>query len=374
MSGRIRLLQITRTMVVGGMEEVVATLCRTVDRSRFEPAVLCLRGEGLLADELREEGIPILSIESDPSRPDYFAGFKVARMMREWRPDVVHTHNTTALLFGVFGAKLARVPRIIHTDHSRKYPERWHIGLAEYLLSHAVDHFVAVSDETAHDLANHLRIPTSKLITVLNGIQSVPCDDTIGAAKRQELGMPADAFVIGLAVRLVPQKGLPHLLDAVGLLRSRYPQIHLVLMGEGEQAEALRAQASRLGVEDVVHFLGVRRDVREVLQGLDAYVLSSTWEGLPMGLLEAMAAGRPIVATTVGGVQKALEHEVSGLLVEPGAPEQLATAIARLIDDPDLARRLGQSARQAFEDRFSARMMTSRYEALYLGAAETQTA
>lgn len=352
------------------MEQVIATLCRTVDPSRFESSVLCLREEGPLAEELRAEHVPILSIGSDPTRADYLASLKVARLLRKLRPDVIHSHNTTALLFGVSGAKLAGVPWVVHTDHSRVYPEQPHIRLAERFMSQWVDRFVAVSDTTADDLDRHLGIPRNRILTVANGIEGWRYRCTIDrAGKRSELGLPAEAFVVGVAARMVPQKGLGVLLDALHQLRSRCPTLRVALAGNGVVEQELRNQAAALDLRDRVHFLGLRRDVPALLQTLDVYVLPSIWEGLPMGLLEAMAASRPIVASSVGGISTAIEHEVSGLLVEAGQADQLAMAIERFVKQPEFARQMGAAAKRTFDEFFSAETMARRYESLYLRSA-----
>ncbi len=348
------------------MEQVIATLCRTVDPARFESSVLCLREEGPIAEELRAEQVPILAIVSDPTRADYLASLKVARLLREVRPDVIHTHNTTALLFGVSGAKVAGVQWVVHTDHSRVYPERPHIRLAEQFMSRWVDRFVAVSDATADDIGRHIGIPRERILTVTNGIEGWRYRRPIDrAAKRSELGIPVKAFVVGVAARMVPQKGLDILLEALHQLRSRCPLVHVALAGNGVVEQELRDQAAALGLRDRVHFLGLRRDIPALLQALDAYVLPSLCEGLPMGLLEAMAAGRPIVASEVGGVGTAIQHEVSGLLVEGGQADQLAMAIERLVEQPQFARQLGAAAERTFTEQFSAEAMARRYESLY---------
>ena len=189
----------------------------------------------------------------------------------------------------------------------------------------------------------------------------------MGAYERVTL--PAEAFVVGVAARMVAQKGLGFLLEALHQLRARCPTLHVALAGSGVVEQELRDQAAALALEDRVHFLGLRRDVPAVLQILDAYVLPSLSEGLPMGLLEAMAAARPIVATTSGGVGAAVEHEVSGLLVEPGQADQLASAFERFVEQPEFARQMGAAAERTFEEFFSAETMARRYESLYLRSA-----
>jgi len=238
-------------------------------------------------------------------------------------------------------------------------------------MSRWVDRFVAVSDTTADDLDRHIGIPRNRILTIANGIEGGRYRCQIDrVAKRSELGIPAEAFVAGVAARMVAQKGLEFFLEALHQLRSRCPTLHIVLAGSGVLEQELRDQAAALDLRDRVHFLGLRRDIPAVLQVLDAYVLPSLREGLPMGLLEAMATACPIVATATGGIGSVIEHEVSGLLVEGGQVDQLAAAIERLVEQPEFARKLGAAAERTFDERYTADIMACRYESLYERSAE----
>lgn len=366
-------MHISRTLGMGGMEQVVATLCRSVDPARFQSSVLCLKGRGPIANQLEAEGVPVFSIDSAEDDADYLAFRKVARWVRSHPVDVVHTHNTTALLFGALGARLGGVRTIVHTDHARLYPERWRIRMAENMLSRLTYRVVAVSEETRADLRRHIRIPAARLVTIPNGIDGSryrPAIDSPG--KRRELGLPAKGPIIGLGARLTEQKGIGCLLRAMYLLRERCPEAVLVIAGEGPSREALIALTHELGLEDRVWFLGLRLDMADLLQLFDVYALPSLWEGLPMALLEAMASELPIVASEVGGVATAVDAGVNGLLVPPDDPEGLADALYRLLTDASLRASMGASSLRLFESRFSATAMASAYEELYLrhGAGE----
>lgn len=363
---RVRVLQVTHDLGVGGLPRVVATLCAFIDREQFEVAVLCLNALGPLADELTSAGTPVQLLDQERRRPDYFAFLKVARLLRTERFDVVHTHNTQPFIDGGIGATLARVRTLVHTDHARNFPDKRRYIVAEHVLSHFAYRVVGVSEHTTANLRRYERIPQRKLLTIPNGIDArpyeLPFDPTV---KRQELGL-SDGPVVGFAGRLATQKGVAYLLEAMRLLLRRFPRLTLLVAGEGPLNPDLRRTARELGVESSVKFLGVRPDMPELYRLLDVFVLPSLWEGLPMVVLEAMAAGCPVVASGVGGVPSVVEHESSGLLVPPQRPDQIATEVGRLLDSSELRERFRQAGRVAFKQRFSAESMARRYEDVYL--------
>jgi glycosyltransferase involved in cell wall biosynthesis len=225
---------------------------------------------------------------------------------------------------------------------------------------------VGVSDHTSANLEKYEKIPTAKIETIPNGIDGSAFDIPVDRdAKRRELGIPGDAMIIGIAARLSPPKGVTHILRALPDIVARVPRVALIVAGEGPLEQDLRAETARLGLGDHVKFVGPRADMPELLKLFDLYVLPSVSEGLPMVLLEAMAAGCPIVATSVGGVPSAIEDGVNGLLVPPQNPAMLARAVVLALGDAALRRRLALAGKQAFAARFSAETMTRRYERLY---------
>lgn len=370
--GRTRVLHIVNGMGIGGLQRVVETLCETTDQDRFEVRVLSLGLLREIGEEMRSRGFRVDGLPgSDPSRPDRLSPLRVYRYLKASPVDVVHTHNTQAMIEGIPPAFLARVPIRIHTDHARLYPDRTAYILAERFVSYLTTQVVAVSGHTAMELRRHQKIPARKIITIPNGIDASayvdPGDGRFDvAAKRRELGLPERGPVIGLAARLAEQKGIIDLLEAMPILLGQFPDLNLLIAGEGELEDSLRESAAELGVLERTHFLGPRRDVPELYAVMDLFMLPSYWEGLPMALLEAMAAGLPTVGCDVGGVATAVRDGVNGLLVKPGRPKDLAAATARLLADPDLLTSYGQAAAKIFQETFSAEPMTRAYEALYL--------
>ncbi|MBT8403016.1 MAG: glycosyltransferase [Gemmatimonadetes bacterium] len=376
--GRTRLLQITHDLHVGGLPRVVDTLCRTIDRSRFDVEVLCLRDVGPLGEALRSDlGIAVHRLREDGDVPDRLAFMKIARFLRGRHFDVLHTHNTEPFVEGSLGGLLARVRTLVHTDHARPFPERWFTRrfdrnkrrylFAEWLASHFAWKVVGVSDHTTETLQRYGKIASSKVETIVNGIEGDRYDLPIDHAEaRRELGIPADAPVLGFASRLVEQKGLVYLFEALPAVRAAHPGAILLVAGEGNRRASLEAQARELGLTDAIRFLGVRLDVASLLKVFDLHVLPSLWEGLPMIILESMASGCATVATAVGGVPTAITDGRTGRLVPPKDPDALARTIIELLDDEEQRRALGEAARRRFQKRFTAEIMARQYEALYL--------
>lgn len=376
MSGeRTRLLQVVPSLNLGGMEQVVIQLSRSIDRDRFDVRVLCLRSEGPFAEELREAGIPVrLLARPRGGGPDYFAFSRLRAVLREERIEVMHTHNTEAMLTAGLAGALARVPTMVHTDHAREFPDKLRYMVAEHLVSHAYYRVVGVSTHTTTALERHEKIPRRKLVTIPNGVDPTPYTRAAEPLEvKRALGIAGRGPVLGIAAKLRPEKRIEDLIEALSYLRLYFPEIVLLIAGVGGEEEKLRRTAVEHGVADSVHFLGMRRDIPDILRALDLMVLPSSREGTPMILLEALAAGVPVVATRVGGIPEIITHGLNGSLVEPLQPGALAREITRLLHDPELRARYRHEGRRTFDERFSARAMARRYEALYIREAPART-
>lgn len=365
---RLRVLHVVPDMGVGGLPRVVETLCRASDPARFETSVLTLNFAGELAESLSRDGFRTHQVQRPAEGADYGAFKRVAEILKRERIDVVHTHNTQAFMHGGMGAFLARSSRLIHTDHARDFPDKLKYMVIERLLSTLAHRVVGVSQHTTENLHRYEWIPRRKLLTIPNGIDprlfDAPEDRD---AVRRELAVPVDAELLLLGARLEEQKGISYLLQAVAELAPSRPKLHLAIGGIGSLREMLGAEAERLGISERVHFLGVRLDMPRLLAAADVFVMSSVWEGLPMIILEALAARCAIVSTAVGGVPSAVIDGETGVLVPPRDPSALAKGIAKILDDASLRARVVANGRKLFESRFSSEAMTAAYQRLYLG-------
>jgi glycosyltransferase involved in cell wall biosynthesis len=241
------------------------------------------------------------------------------------------------------------------------------VGIAHYLVSAQQDLIIAISDHIARfTVARGVRHP-ARVRRVYHGLEPpvTRAMEREGQRIRAELGIGPDAFLVGNVGRLAPQKGQRHLIRAMPLLLERVPRAHAVIAGGGDLEEFLRDLAEEMGVAEHVHVLGARKDVPELMHAMDVFAMPSIWEGFGLVLLEAMAAGRPIVASRVATIPEVVVDGETGLLVPAGDPLALAEALAQLADQPALATRFGEAGRERLRRQFSIEKMVGDTELLY---------
>jgi len=351
-----RIVYLVQGLGTGGLERVVLHLAREMIGRGHDVTICCYDERGDLADRAEQAGA---HVEILPRRAGLDAGYvrRLARWLRQRRPDVLHMHNETALFYGTLAGRLARVPYLIYTEHDGVFPRSLGARWANRTLVRWLTQAVAVSEAVRDLWCRNDGIDPVRVTVIPNGVP-----DILGAAVRppREDGR----FRIGCVSRLSREKGVDVLVEAFARIRRCTPDAELVLIGDGAQRAALEQQAADSGVAGHVQFLGTRDDVPALLATFDAYVLPSRTEGLPMALLEAMAAGLPVVATAVGGVPEVIVDGENGLLTGPEDPGALADAVVRLAGDDDLMRRLGAAARAAYEREYRLSVMVDRYETI----------
>ena len=362
----IRLMQITHDLAIGGLQQVVLNLCRNIDREAFDVSVLCLRAVGPLSKEIEKLGIKVISLPNQANRTDYFSFLKVAKIFRKERTQVIHTHNTQPLLDGTMGALLSGVRRVVHTDHARQFPDKRRYMFMEWLMSQFVYKMVGVSDETAMNLKRYEYIRPNKLMKIENGIDVRKFDIKIDSrSKKEDLGITRNGHIIGVVCRLVEVKGITYLLQAMPRIIKQIPDITLLVVGNGSELENLKLEARTLYIQNNVIFTGNRHDIPEILQVLDLLLVTSLSEGLPMIVLEAMAASLPIISTAVGGIPSVIEDGKSGYIIRTADPNSISEAVLCMLADEETRVRYAKVARRLVSQRFSVRKMARRYEKLY---------
>lgn len=293
------------------------------------------------------------------------------RLCRTWRPDVIHTQVSRADWVGVPVARALGVPviTIIHNVHSRMYraefpPPVARAGALLDRLTHPLaSRLIAVSEGVRRDLEHH-GVPADRVVVIHNALDVErrrllsPRD-----AVRRAWGYTPEDVVVGTAALLKTQKGIPYLIEAARRVAADHPHVHFVHMGSGPLKERIAALIAAAGLQSRFRMLDYVPEPMTLLSGLDMFVLPSLWEGLPIALLESMAAGLPAVGTRVAGIEDVIEHERTGLLVPPADAAALAAAISALATDPQLRARLGRAAGDSLS-RFDARTIAAQYRAL----------
>jgi glycosyltransferase involved in cell wall biosynthesis len=280
--------------------------------------------------------------------------------------DVVHTRNAEAFFYGVLGAKLAGVRRVVHSEHGRVLPDTPRRMAAQRFLLRFVDAAFAVSAQLRRDLVTHLGISNGRFEVIYNGVDVARGVHADRASARRSLGATGDELVVGAVGRLVPVKNYGLLVRAFArVAASTRRPVRLVLLGEGPERAALQAAAAASGIAARTALLGHRDDVADLLAGLDVFVLPSVSEGLSNTLLEAMAAGVPVVASDVGGNREIVEDGRTGLLFASGEEAGLVERLTALVEDPAIRERLASAGRERVVSEFSIGAMIRNYEALY---------
>ena len=347
----------------GGAERVVLEHAARLDRGRFEMEVACVVRRGPLADAIEALGVPVHDL-ARKRRLDPRCVLSLALLVSRGGFDVVHNHNFTALSVGVPAAVLGRARALVRTEHNVLPPgdaNRRFLSRAATLRENAQ---IAVADAVRASHAAARRIPPRRFVTVRNGIDSARFGGAAARADvRRGLGVSGDRFVCLCVASLTRQKNHANLLRAAALLPADLP-VTFLAVGDGPLAPEIEAAAAQ-GLSGRVRLLGGRLDVPDLLAAADAFVLPSDWEGLPITLLEAMAAGVPAVVTDVGGNREVVRDGVDGFLVPPGDPAALARAVERLARDRSLRERVAAAARATFEARFTGEKMARQTEALY---------
>lgn len=323
--------------------------------------ILPANGEGWLESQLAGEGVAVERFHLAHALSPAFAGW-LGDTMRRHRISLAHSHEFTMAVYGAWASHRAGAAHVVTMHGSRYYAARWRRRLAMRAAVQWSGALVAVSQNLAAALSRDLWIRPSRVRVIANGVEPTPVER---ASLRDELGLPATATLLVSVGNLYAVKGHRFLIDAVARLRHTHPDVHIAIAGRGELADALHAQGQHLGLSAQLHLLGLRSDIPALLAAADIFVLPSLSEGLPLALLEAMFAGRAIVASDVGEVRTALADGDAGLLVAPGDPDVLAQALDQLLRDPAHVQRLGERARIRAAAEYGVSQAISRYAELY---------
>jgi glycosyltransferase involved in cell wall biosynthesis len=360
---------------VYGGEKVLLDLTRGL-RERGHHVFVACPSKGPLPDILEAEGVDVFII---PMRKtyDFAAIYRLYRILRKYKIDVIHSHGLLVNILSRVASCLANTPVSISTAHlplnlksgkqAQNIFEKLMIPyylILDTLTSLCNDKIIAVSHAVKRDLVEQ-GVDSKRIVVVQNGID-VGLIDPKNRSVKAELQSKRDYPTIGTITRLSPQKDIPTFLRMAGFVIRDFPRTQFIIVGDGEKREELKALAQNLGLQNHVKFLGYREDAQDILKSFTIFALSSLWEGLPIVILEAMAAGKPVVATTVDGVIEVVEHGKTGFLVEPQKPELLAKHVVTLVSNPKQAKSMGRKGRTRIEKFFSIKRVVNTVEQIYV--------
>ena len=361
-----KILHLIDSFSVGGAEQLLLNLAQRMDKSRFELHLIGLStfNRNCLQPQFERTSLPVHVIGTRHFY-DLRAALWLIRYIKQQRIELVHTHLDYADVLGrVVGALMRRpVVSTLHNQPAQFDQERFDRRWAQQISARFSNvHLVALSARLRTQFSEQWHIPAHRITAIYNGIALEPYLAIPPPARHRSVGLPLVITTIG---RLDEQKGQQYLLEAATLVLAQHPQTRFQIVGQGPLKPHLQAQAETLGIADSVTLLGLRHDIPAILAQSDVFVLPSRREGMPLVIVEAMAAARPIVLTNVGGNSELVAHGQHGLLVPPNDSTALATALLRLADDPNLAATLGAAARERAKQHFDIALVVARYAALY---------
>jgi glycosyltransferase involved in cell wall biosynthesis/ribosomal protein S18 acetylase RimI-like enzyme len=381
-TNRVRVLHVVGDSRFGGIARIILGLGRVARAEGWQVDVLTT--DATVQRLIRQEGMGVVDMDviRREIRPlwDLAGLLRLQSFLRRESYRIVHTHTTKGGFVGRLAARLAHVPVTVHTAHGFAFHEgspgriRVFYSALERIAARCCDRVVSVS-EFHRDWALALKMCTpADILAIPNGIASPGSSDPCAsAAIRRQLSVPSCEPLILALSRLAADKGIEHLLEAAAILLNSKRRYRFMIAGDGPMRARLERLASDLGLSDVVTFLGFRQDVNDLLGACDLVVLPSLREGLSIVLLEAMAASKPIIATSIGSHREVASQADMACLVPPANPKKLAQAIQQFADDPPLMEHRGASARSLFESRYTEDRMLESYRQLYLDLLELKS-
>ena len=366
-------MQVINNYLLAGAEKLVFDLVAEMNKAKFEILVCSIGNredeiEEMICKDLEEKGVKTSLLGKPPRKRRLRAIWKLHQYLQENHVTIVHTHCPSPDFYGKLAAHLSGTPLVFSTIHSvneyRPFNER--------MLKHLTTKYVAISEIVKQYAVSELKIPSAQIEVIHNAIdtQRFALTAIDKKAKLQELGIPNKRKIVTTVGNILVSKGQVYLIEAAKEVVKDFPDTHFLIVGdtlrEPELATCLKEKVGAKKMQDKISFTGERTDIPEILSITDVFVLPSLWEGLPVALLEAMAAGIPVIATSVGGNQEVVADNVSGLLIPPKDPQILAQRIKELLGNPEKAERMGAKGQRIIQDFFSIDRMARKYEQLYL--------
>lgn len=349
------------SLEVGGMERLVADLA--VERSSGKTSILCLNKLGTLGEQIAKDvAIEVLEIPSNIIT----ATWAVYKVLKKHQPDIIHCHNLQAHFFGGLCALLLPNTKVVLTKHGQHIPSS---GLTSKInrLTLRKSKIIGVSADITQLMQKWITKNNQSIEYIANGISLTPYKDLKSKETAKEaLGIEPNTFCIGIVARLSPPKDHLLLIEAIAVLSATYPDIKLLIVGDGPLRSTIETYITSNHYENLVTMLGERKDIANILNALDLFALTSSSEGIPMTILEAMAASLPVIATNVGGIPQVVIDEKTGFLVADKDKNGLIEAIKKLIMQSQLRHKFGEAGYLFLKNNYSIKQVVDKYENAYL--------
>lgn len=360
---QLRLLFITDSLHVGGAERHAVSLASAFIQQGHSVAIACSE-RGLLASYAEQAGVVIHTVCEQLVKRRLSLPFAqgLAKLLEQESYDIVHAH-----MYASAGASAAALsgwqPILVLTEHSEaswrtasdQHWSRWFYSKTK--------HIIAVSEQIKKRLIERDSVPSHQISVIMNSL--LPNIETHESNQPACFSLFSKAPVIGVVARLQPEKGVSYFIEAAALIHRALPLVHFVIIGDGPLRQVLQERVISLDMQECVHFLGFRLNVKELMQRMDIVVIPSLSEGTPLVTLDAMASGVPIVASAVGGIPEQIRHQQEGLLVKPGNPQELGDALIYLLQNPKKLRQLSNAGRLRVTTHFQFSTMVRQVEAIY---------
>lgn len=363
---KYKILQIIPNFGYGGAERLTVNLMKYLDKEKYEVRAISM------FDSLNTELEKILENENIPV---YYLGkkkgfdprmfFRIDKIIKSFKPHIVHTHRYV-LRYALPSLLLHKVPVKVHTVHNIAEKEVDKVGKLVHKIAFSFGVIpISISRLVSESLTSVYGVKNIPLI--LNGIpvEYYQKANINREEWREKEGFQKEDFLFVNIARLAPQKNQALLIEAFAKGPARHDNSKLIIVGDGEERERLEEITKLHRLEEKVYFLGIRTDIPDILNASDVFVLSSDWEGNPLSVMEAMAAGKPVIATSVGGVPELIQNNITGILVPPKNVNAFSKAMLMLIENKDLCQKLGEKAKEVAEKEFDISVMVKKYEKLY---------
>jgi glycosyltransferase involved in cell wall biosynthesis len=362
----INILHVISKLTVGGVENQLLMILKKYDKRKLYPLVCSLSDKGEIGKEIEDSGIEVIPLNKLKHRFDWTIVKEIYHLIKIRDIKIVRTHQYHANLYGRLAAWLAKVPCIVASIHNVFTIDRkLHRRMINRFLARFTDKVVAVSETIKRDILKYDGLRVDKVTVINNGIDTDRLLNMDGNVIRTEFNIFPDVPVIGTIGRLTFQKGQKYLIEAVSKIKEKFPRIMLLIVGDGLIKDELQNYAKILGINEHVIFTGSRRDVPALLAAMDIFVFPSLWEGLPNALIEAMAAGKAIIATDIPPVREIFNTEKIGILIPARDSNAIASSIELLLYDKTLAETFGKSAQERAFSHFNINTTVDKYTTLF---------